>query len=201
METWKAILIGAVGTWVIALIAVGQRFTSLWLRPKLRVESNGFSGTIAIHTDGRKARYYLMRVKNPHRIPPAHEVQLVLTLLERLGSQGRETLFDEIMPLGWVRQELSPILVRRIGSDALSALFFVQEDGVLRFTPAGALSGIVYQHFPYDHQAPVTLWVTLQAVSVEADSLPIRLKIEWRGPWHVGKSEIERACSVSIDPM
>jgi hypothetical protein len=203
METWKAILIGAVGTWVIAVIAVAQRSTSGWLRPKLCVERNGFSGTIVTHPDGKRARYYLMRVRNPRRIPPAHEVQLVLTRLERSGAHGPEILFDEIMPFGWIRQELSPLLTRKIGPDALSALFFVQEDDVLRFTPAAASSGviIVYPHFHYNHQAPVTLWVTLQAVSVEADSRPIRLKIEWNGPWHAGKSEIERACPVSLDPV
>jgi hypothetical protein len=49
METWKAILIGAAGTWVIAVIALAQRFGALFLRPTLRVEMEGFSGTIARH--------------------------------------------------------------------------------------------------------------------------------------------------------
>jgi hypothetical protein len=104
METSVAILIGAAGTWLIAVIALWQRFTSYFLRPTLRVEVDGFSGTIARHGNGREARYYLMRVENPRRVPPAHEVQLVLTRIERSGAHGPEILFDEIMPLGWVNR-------------------------------------------------------------------------------------------------
>jgi hypothetical protein len=201
MEPWVAILIGAAGTWVIALIALGQRFTSYWLRPTLYVEVAGFSGTMATHGNGRKARYFLMRVGNRRRIPPAHEVQLALTRIEKSGSHGPEILFDEIMPLGWIRQELSPLLTRTVGPNALAALFFVQEDNVLGLTPAIPSSGALATHFPRFHQAPVTLWIILQAVSLEADSRSIRLKIEWNGPWHEGKSEIERACRVSLDPV
>jgi hypothetical protein len=123
METWKAILIGAAGTWVIAVIALAQRFGALFLRPTLRVEMEGFSGTIARHGNGLSARYYLMRVRNPRRVPPADEVQLVLTQIEKSGPHGPEMLFDEIMPLGWARQELAPLLTRKIGPDALAALF------------------------------------------------------------------------------
>jgi hypothetical protein len=200
METWKAILIGAAGTWVIAVIALAQRFGALFLRPTLRVEMEGFSGTIARHGNGLSARYYLMRVRNPRRVPPADEVQLVLTQIEKSGPHGPEMLFDEIMPLGWARQELAPLLTRKIGPDALAALFFVQEDGVLGLTPAIPSSGALATHFPQFHKAPVTLWVMLRAVSIEADSRPIRLKIEWYGPWHAGRSEIESGCRVSIDP-
>ena len=62
METWVAILIGAAGTWLIAVIALSQRLTSYFLRPTLGVELDGFSGTIATHGNGRKARYYLTRL-------------------------------------------------------------------------------------------------------------------------------------------
>ncbi|HEX3524829.1 MAG TPA: hypothetical protein VHT52_22420, partial [Stellaceae bacterium] len=126
METWKAILIGAAGTWVIAVIALAQRFGALFLRPTLQVEMDGFSRTISRHGNGLNARYYIMRVRNPRRVPPAEEVQLVLTRIEKSGSHGPEILFDEIMPVVWIRHELSPLLTRKIGPDALAALFFVQ---------------------------------------------------------------------------
>ena len=58
MEPWKAILFGAVGTWIIAIIAVGDRLIGFILSPKLRIQLNGFSGTTANHGNDHKARYY-----------------------------------------------------------------------------------------------------------------------------------------------
>ena len=55
-------------------------------------------------------------------------------------------------------------------------------------------------HFPRLHQGPATLWVTLRAVSIEADRRSIRLKIEWSGQWYPSKAEIENACKVSVIP-
>jgi hypothetical protein len=146
-------------------------------KPGLRILPDGFSGNIVTHQDNRKARYYLLRVANPRRtIRSAHDVQLLFTRIEKSGSHGPEILFDEIMPVGWIRQELYTLPTRIVGPDAQAALFYVQEDGLLEFTPARPTA----THFPLSHQSPVTLWVTLQAVSIEADSPPIRLKImEW----------------------
>lgn len=201
MEPWKAILIGAIGTWIIAIIAVGDRFISYLLKPKLHVDKGTFSGMLPTHTNGKKARYYLIRVKNPKRIPPAHEVELVLTRIEKSGARGPEILFDEIMPLMWQRQELYPLRTRTIGADAIAALFYVQDDGTLGFVPALSPGGGLATHFPREHAGRSTLWVTLQAISTEADSPPIRLKIEWDGQWHAGKAEIEKRCNVSVDPV
>jgi hypothetical protein len=133
MEPWQAILIGATGTWLIAMIALGDRFISYFLKPTLHVQKGAFSGTLATHQNRQKARYYLIRVQNPKRIPPAHEVELVLTKIEKSGPSGAEILFDEVMPLSWQRQELYPLRTRSIGPDAIAALFFVQEDGTLGF--------------------------------------------------------------------
>jgi hypothetical protein len=191
--------IGVLGTWAIAALAIwGEQIRSRWVRPELRIEREGFSGTVATHENGKKARYYFIRVKNPARIPPAHEVQLVLTRIEKSGQFEPETLFDEIMPVAWARQELSPLLTRTVGSDQLANIFFVQADGILGFTPA-MLPSRIPSHFPYLHQGPATLWVTLRAVSIEADSRSIRLKIEWSGQWYPSKAEIENACKVSVD--
>jgi|SRR6266404_5316806 len=120
MEPWIAILIGAVGTWIIAIIAVGDRLIAYLFRPELRVEKGEFSGTVATHAGDQKARYYLVRVRNPKRIPPAHEVELMITKIEKSGASGPEILFDEIMPLSWQRQELYPLRGRTVGPDALA---------------------------------------------------------------------------------
>ncbi len=137
MEPWKAILIGAAGTWVVAVMAVFGDWVKSWFKPRLNVGKGEFSNSPAIHANGQSTRYYLVRVSNDRRaVRAAHEVQLVLTRIEKSGAKGIETIFDEIMPLSWQRQELHPLLTRTVGTDAIASLFFVQEDGLLGITPA-----------------------------------------------------------------
>jgi hypothetical protein len=166
----------------------------------LTVQSNGFSGTTATHNNGLKARYYFVRVENKRRrLSSAHEVQLVLIRIQKSGRAGPEIVFDEIMPLPWQRQEYERLLTRTIGSPMLGGIFYVQEDGVFSFTPAVAAGGIA-AHFPQPQQGASTWWITLRALSIETDSPPVRLRIDWNGQWHAGKAELEGACTVSIDP-
>jgi hypothetical protein len=201
METWKAILFGAVGTWLVAIFAIwGERLRSWLFKPGLTVGKGEFSGDLATHEGGQRARYYLVPVENPKRFPPAHEVQLVLIRIEKSGQRGPEILFDEIMPLSWVRQELYPLLTRTIGTGQRAALFFVQEDGLLAFTPALTPRGELARHFPREHRGPITLWATLRAVSIETDSSSMRLKIEWDGQWRSDKIGLSAVCRVTVDP-
>jgi hypothetical protein len=201
MKTWQAILIGAAGTWLVAILAIwGERLRAWLFRPTLRVGKGEFSGTVGKHQDGKSARYYLVRVDNPSRFPPAHEVQLVLTRIEKSGQSGPEILFDEIMPLSWMRQELNSLLTRTVGTYQDAAVFFVQDDGMLAFTPMLTPRGELAGHFPREHRGPATLWVTLRALSVETDSPAMRLKIEWNGQWRSDKVGISVACSVTVDP-
>jgi hypothetical protein len=95
VDTWIAILIGAVGTWIIAIVAVGDRL----IGPRLRVGKGDFSRTMAQHA-ADWARYYLVPVSNTRRrFRTAHKVQLVITRIEKSGEQGRHNIFDEIMPV------------------------------------------------------------------------------------------------------
>jgi hypothetical protein len=200
MEPWIAILIGAVGTWIVALMAVGDRFINWLLKPTLIVERGHFSGTVGMHPGDLHARYYLVQVTNPSRFPPAHEVQLVLTRIEKAGAAGTEILFDEIMPVAWMRRELDPHLTHTVGTAATAALFYVQQDGRLGLTPAISADGQLAAHFPLNHAGPTILWVTLQALSIESDSSKARLKIDWSGQWHDSLAGIENQCRVAIDP-
>ncbi len=195
--------VGALGTWVIAALAIwGDWLRSRFFKPVLCVEKDGFSGAVPRHQNGHKARYYFIRVRNLRRllsIERAHEVQVVLTRIEKSDSHGPIVLFDEMMPLPWQRGEYDRLLTRTVGPDGLAQLFFVQDDGTLGITPAKPLNGLLFEHFPREHKGAGTLWVTLRAVSIEADSPPIRLKIDWSGHWHDGRAEIESACPVSVD--
>ena len=192
MESWVAILIGACGTWIIAIIAIGDRL----IGPRLRVRKGEFSGSMAQHPP-HSARYYVVPVWNSRRsFRTAHEVHIVLTRIEKSTEGGRQIIFDEIMPLRWVRQELYGPLTRTVGKDQQAVLFFVQQDGLLALTPALGPKGEVAIHFPSDYWGPTTLWVTLQAVSNEGDSRPICLKIAWNGEWRNDKVGLEHVCNV-----
>jgi hypothetical protein len=196
VDTWIAILIGAVGTWIIALVAVGDRL----IGPRLRVGKGDFSGTMGQHAAGCWARYYLVPVSNTRRrFRKAHKVQLVITRIEKSGEQGRHNIFDEIMPVSWIRQELYTVLTRTVGPNQHAALFFIQENGLLSLTPMLTPTGQLPSHFPKDHNGPTTLWITLQAISDEADSSPICLKISWNGEWRKDKLGLENVCSVTVE--
>ena len=103
------------------------------------------------------------------------------------------------MPLPWQRQEYLPTLTRTLGTSALAILFFVQDDGILGLTPAITSKGELATHFPLRHIGPCILWITLRALSIEADSPLVRLKIDWSGRWRAGKAELERECTVTIE--
>jgi hypothetical protein len=185
----------AVGTWLVAMLAIcGEWIRSRLFRPKLLVEQAGLDEIV--RQNDMDARYYVLRVRNAKRFPPAHEVQISITLVEQPNPQGQPyEVFKYGVPLGWVRQEVLPLRLT-IGADAYAALFFVQQDGSFHFTPIVQLV-----QFPPLRQGSVDYWVTLQAKSVETDSKPLRLRIIWDGHWEPGQTEIERHITVSPDPL
>lgn len=199
MKASQVIMVfSAAGTWFVAAMAIwGEWIRSYFFRPNLRVERIGLSSQIVRQNNGMDARYYHVRVSNvrPRRFPAAREVQLLITLVEKPDANGDPYVeFGETLPLWWVRQEILP-LFRTVGPDADASLLFVRQDGTLQFTPI-----VSPNHFPCAQIAPVDYWVTLQAKSIEIDSLPLRLKIRWDGVWDAGEKEIQRHLSVSDDP-
>jgi hypothetical protein len=197
MQPSTAILIGAAGTWAVAFMALfGDRVRSWLFKPKLSVVPEGLSGLVK-HGEGHMARYYLVSARNPTRFPMAHNAQLVLTRVEQPDAAGKPYLaFNEILPLAWQRDPTGRLLTRTIGPKAVADLFFVQDDGLLQLpiTPA-----VTPNHFPAVHKGNTTLWMTLQAVADEADSPPVRFRIDYNGQWHAGEAEMGRNVTVSIE--
>jgi hypothetical protein len=193
--------IGVAGTWTIAALAVfGEAIRSRLFPPKppkLSVREVGLSHVVN-HVEGdtkTKARYYLVRVANEHRSSPAHEVQLVITSVEKPNAAGNPVeVFSERLPLSWERQEVLPPRII-VGPDAFASLLFVQEDGLLRFTPIVDIG-----HFPQPDKGPTTCWVTLEAKSVEWDSDPRRVKVIWDGKWHEGVKEMDTHLIITHAP-
>jgi hypothetical protein len=126
----------AVGTWLVALLAVfGEWIRSRLFRPKLLVEPLGLTDQIVPQNNGMDARYYHVRVRNFRRFPAAHEVEILITLLEQPNASGEPyAVFSQTLPLWWVRQEILP-LRQTIGPAAEATLFYVRQDGAFDFTP------------------------------------------------------------------
>ncbi len=198
-SNWIA-AVGVLGTWFIAALALWGEWFRSWfpfLRPQLRIELVGVTSNLVPLNNGLKARFYHVRVKNtrPRRFPAAHQVRLLITLVEEPDAAGQPNpVFSEAIQLWWVRQEALPLALD-IGPEADASLLFVQEDGKLSFTPL-----IFPNHFPQPQKGQVNFWVTLQARSIETDSEPVRLKIAWDGQWSPGEKEIAKHLVVSPDP-
>jgi hypothetical protein len=190
-------LFGVVGTWIVAALAVwGEGLTSVFFRPKLRIELLGLSIPVKQNNE-KTARYYRLKVTNARRTrqSAAHDVRLLITRVEEPDAGGDpRRVFDEMLPLLWERQEVLP-LTHTVGADAHAPLFFVREDGVFEFTPV-----VKPNHFKASYQGRTLLWVTLCATSNERDSPSLRVKIEWDGQWQFGEAEMKAHVKVSIDP-
>lgn len=197
-SNWIAVF-GVLGTWLIAALALWGEWFKSWfrfLRPELRITLVGLD-RIVPQNNGHNARYYIVRVSNarPRRFPAAHQVRLMITLIEKPNAAGQPIVeFNGPLPLWWVRQEILP-LERDIGPEADATLLFVQDDGTFVFTPL-----IAPNHFPKPQIGRAEFWVTLQAQSIETDSDPFRLKIVWDGQWHPGEQEIGTHLVVSPAP-
>jgi hypothetical protein len=183
----------AVGTVAVAVLAIWGDHIRAWLDPPQLVLGPGSLSVLVNANNGRKQRYYLIRVRNKRRPRPAHEVRPMLTCLEERENDGFNKLFTERLFLQWDRQEsLWPELT--VGTDAFFSLFFIQDDGLLEFTSSSSLV-----HFPAQHQAG-TYRATVQAISEETDSKQYQVTIHWSGGWHDGNAEIKPHCRVEIDP-
>jgi hypothetical protein len=140
--------VGVAGTWVIAALVIWGEWLKSWLpfwKPALRIELVGISSEIVPQNNGLNARYYHVRVRNtrPRRFPAAHEVQLLIVLMERPDAGGSPSVvFGQTLPLWWVRQEILPL--RQTIGPAADASFIVRARG----RSAGVYTDSVPQPLP-----------------------------------------------------
>ncbi len=150
-------------------------------------------GEYAAATHGNKdRRYYHIIVENVRRWPIAHNVRVVLNSVEEPGPDGKPQIkWTGEIPLHWQYPELHP-LVREIGPPATADLFHISNDNQSTTNELHiAVASIPYDLRNYcNYTGKKTLWLTLRATSTEADSQPVKIKIEWDGKWHAGKAEM-----------
>jgi hypothetical protein len=201
-SAWIA-LAGVVGTWVLAAAAFWGERIKYWfpfLRPELIVEPVGLGQVVKQNPSGLNARYYHLRVRNlrPRQFP-AHEAVVFVTCVEKPDANGQPFIvFDETVPITWVRQEhYGSVISRTIGPDQTANLLWVREDGRFQFE----LVQPQPNHFPEPIlSGRADFWVTVQVRSIEVDSRPRRFKVAWDGQWQDGATEIAKHLVVTPDP-
>jgi len=198
--------LGIVGTWIIAIAAIwGEKIRSLLFRPGLQLALLSAVGEFVAEAQPPKkkgsqarfvpTRYFRLRVTNARRFPTAHEVEVLLTKLEKRGPDGLpQPFYDGPLPLTWRHQEIYP-RTRTIGhrTEADVELLSVQ-DGLFKLRPM-----IVPGNFPETHAGKSHLWITVIARGLEGESAQLRLKIDWDGVWERGDSEMARHFVISAE--
>lgn len=200
MPAWISAL-GVAASIVISIAAIwGDRIRASLLRPRLRLALSNRRGTLLTILDNGQfvsARYYLLRVTNSASHPEAREVEVLLTVLEKRGPDGKpQRVFEGALPLLWQYQQLYP-KSRTIGRATVADvdLLIAREDRLqlsLMLTPLD---------FPATMEGPEThLWVTMVARGLNGESEPLRLRIDWDGRWERGDAEMETHLIVVPDP-
>jgi hypothetical protein len=141
-------------------------------------------------------RYYRLRVTNPTRYSLAQEVQVFLTQIDDRGPDGQpRTIFTGSVPLAWQHQPLYPN-ARAIGGSTVADvdLLFVSPH-FLRLTPMLEPSPINLGETKIGEQH---FWITAVARGVNAESRPLRLKIDWDGRWEPGDTEMGHHFTITV---
>lgn len=190
--------IGVIASCVIAIAAIwGERIRAAAFRPDLRLELVKATGERErFGLDGRSPgeefqlpptsrRIYRLRVLNRARYPAAQEVEVLLTHIDRQGPDGQPQLGPTgSLPLMWRYQALYP-RSRVIGyaTELEIDLLLASRDEILLAPmepPTFSLTMYGEQHF----------WITAVARGLNAQSRPLRLKVDWDGRWDPGDTEM-----------
>ena len=197
----------AIGTFIASFVALFRDWLRRgWFRPKLEVSLDEESGELTTARnetfEGNKMRvqhtpirYYHLRVDNKarRRWPPATKVQLVIQRVEEPGPDDEwiTKWSSGPCPLTPRSPEVTPLFAT-VGPPAYYDFFSISEykEFILRtlITPNNLPAKFKDQK--------VKLAVTVQALSVEADSAPKRFVIVWDGQWHSGKTEMGQHVSI-----
>ena len=208
---WQAALTFV--TFLVVLVALfGEAARARLFKPKLRLTLEKPRGEeakamifppsaeddiIEIHRagEGRKedARYYHLRVSNQRRWSPATQVQVYLLRIDQPGPDGQfSPQWSGEIPLLWQYYEaLSPI--RTIGPSRNCDLCSVVKGKWMGLHPAVMPVG-----FGGRYRDTANLRLLLQAQSIEVNSNPLLVQINWDGKWEDGEAEMANHMVVSV---
>ncbi|HEX8450136.1 MAG TPA: hypothetical protein VF652_11150 [Allosphingosinicella sp.] len=188
----------AVGTLAAVIVALfGPQIRRVLVRPRLNLTIEnpvGVDGTDWV-PDGTEegislpARWYHLRVSNPHRWSPVTMVRVFLLEIEAPDASGRyrRSWIGEV-PIDWrFPKQVGPVLDFGFPRDC--DLCSATSDKRLRLKqaiPWGIPEELLVS------EAPVDLRLTLQARGLEADSGRLRVRLCWNGVLPDDRSTMDR---------
>jgi hypothetical protein len=169
----------AFGTIVVAVLAIwGDWIRHKWAGPKLRLALLDAVGSVTHRRDGKKGRYYKLRVWNDRKWSPATNVRVVLKSIFKPAADGTPTPQPLSGPLQLTWQWIVPQFPTiGAGEEICTYANLVQgEQFVLSpyITPnnfVGLLKG----------NERMVIEVTAVSDTVESESL--FLELSWNGQW------------------
>ena len=193
----------AVGTLSAVLVALfGQAFRAKFFPPKLSVSLADTLGEATMlmipppsgsNESGRttEARYYHLRVTNSRRWSPATDTRVVLLQVEEPGPDGTlQVRWTGDIPLSWRHNTIFPPY-RVVGPDAYADLCSVVNGNWIQLHT-------LVQPFSLRtvRQEPTTMVVSVQALSTQANSKALRLRISWDGKFEKGAQEMQNHLTI-----
>ncbi|HEX4113780.1 MAG TPA: hypothetical protein VH020_14705 [Stellaceae bacterium] len=195
---WPAV--GAVGTWVIAVIAIwGDAIRGRLFRPNLEISVLNTTGSDLIpvaYPDGTRAtgRFYHLKIANSRPSYSAGQVQVWILRVEREGPDGKaQTVLSEPVPLRWRHQQIQPLRMNIAAVPGQADLLCVNERGELTLETL-----IEPNNFQRLYTGHAHLWLTVQAQGDRFSSKPHRVEIAWDGEWDQGQVELANHLRVSV---
>jgi len=185
---WSMVVQGvdALATLLLGVVAIwGDRIKAKLFGPRLELTLHDPQGElIPLRVQGGShtvpGRYYHLRVINPRRNSPAHNVRVVLTGVGRPSADGQlvpQRLSGPIQ-LGWQHQYARPQF-QTIGPQSICDLGYVVEGGNFHistlFPPPNNVDGVV--------RPGEKVQLEIVAVADEVESKPLRVEIAWNGKW------------------
>lgn len=192
----------AIGTCSAVIVALFGNVLRGIVGPRLTLELNDPNSVLQEFdwetSDGQKGRgvawYYHVRVGNTwRRLVEAHAVQVYLLRIEKLGTDGYQTVWaGHGVPLEWQHQSVREVRPT-IGAPLLADILQVRS-GLLTIKPL-----ILPVAFPGIYTQQCNLVLTLQARSNERDTDLLRLHVSWDGGWDKEADDMSR--HLSIEPI
>lgn len=182
----------------------GDWFRARWFPPRLALSMpmpEGVRTPVGLswrddqgveHTDTRDGRYYHVEVRNTARGAEATQVQVCIVRLEEPRADGQfEITWTGELPLRWMHQQIHPV-VRVVGRTAIADLCSVVRDKWVELHPMIGAMNFNARRRKEHPAAQRDFIVSLEALSAEGSSPPLRLRITWDGEWADGDTEMRR---------
>jgi hypothetical protein len=178
--TWAQI-VGAIGTLLAVIVALfGSQLRRFLVPPRLDIGAGDPEGVVVEGDGGERpsARWYHLRVSNPHRWSPITSAKVFLLEIERRDSSGKYgSVWKGAVSVQWRYADALEKAVD-IGFPRACDLCVITSDHMLRLQPS-FWRGLDVHYTAYSH--PVRLRLTLQASGLEADSRCLKVQLKWCG--------------------